>query len=58
MKIAIAGTDHIGLSNAVLLVQHNKVIALDLVAEKVSMLNNRRFKSLKLNISCKTKNLI
>jgi UDPglucose 6-dehydrogenase len=39
MKIAIAGTGYVGLSNAVLLSQHNEVIALDVVAEKVDMIN-------------------
>lgn len=39
--IAIAGTGYVGLSNAVLLSQHNKVYAVDIIPEKVEMLNNR-----------------
>ena len=42
LKIAVAGTGYVGLSNAVLLAQHNEVKAVDLVAEKVDMLNNKK----------------
>jgi len=41
LKIAIAGIGYVGLSNAVLLAQHNEVVALDVVAQKVDALNNK-----------------
>lgn len=41
MKIAVAGTGYVGLSNAVLLSQHNEVVTLDIVPEKIKMLNSK-----------------
>lgn len=42
MNVAIAGTGYVGLSNAVLLAQHHQVIAVDVIADKVALINNRK----------------
>lgn len=42
MKVTIAGTGYVGLSNAILLAQHNEVIALDIIQEKVDVINNKK----------------
>ena len=42
LKIAVAGTGYVGLSIATLLSQHHKVTAVDIVPEKVEMINNKK----------------
>ena len=42
MKIAVAGIGYVGLSNAILLAQHNQVTAVDVFQEKADMINNRK----------------
>ncbi len=42
MKIAVAGTGYVGLSNSILLSQHNEVYAVDIISEKVEMINHKK----------------
>ena len=42
MNIVVVGTGYVGLSNAVLLAQHNHVTACDIIEEKVNLINNRK----------------
>ena len=42
MKIAVAGTGYVGLSIATLLAQHNEVVAVDVIPDKVDLINNKK----------------
>lgn len=42
MKIAVAGTGYVGLSNSILLAQHNEVVAVDVIQEKVDLINHKK----------------
>ena len=42
MKIAVAGTGYVGLSIAILLAQHNEVVAVDIIPEKVDLINRKK----------------
>lgn len=41
MKIAVAGTGYVGLSNSMIFAQHHEVVAVDIIEEKVKLLNNK-----------------
>ena len=51
MKISVAGTGYVGLSNAIILAQHNKVYAIDIIASKVDLINNKKSPILDVDIS-------
>ena len=50
LKIAVAGTGYVGLSIATLLSQHHKVTAVDIIPEKVELINNKKSR-FRMNIS-------
>ena len=49
-KIAVAGTGYVGLSIATLLAQHNYVVAVDIIPEKVDMINHKKSPNFRMNI--------
>ena len=58
LKIAVAGTGYVGLSIATLLSQHHKVMAVDIVPEKVELINSLRFRRNTLKSIWQKKNWI
>ncbi len=56
MKISVAGTGYVGLSNAIILAQHNKVYAVDVIPSKVDLINDKKSPILDADISDYLKN--
>mgnify|MGYP000234808192 CR=1 FL=1 len=50
MKIAVAGTGYVGLSIATLLSQHHEVMAVDIIPEKVELINQKKYYQFRMNI--------